>query len=92
MHPLGMLRLVLLMCACIPGVMMVVDRESDDDGTQVRSTSASGVQAQSPIAPDGGSREGAEPQLIPTVITITARIHSWLDRQYNEGVAEDGAL
>jgi hypothetical protein len=41
-------------------------------------------------APDGGKREGGESQFTPTITTIAARTHSWLDRGWDTGVALDG--
>jgi hypothetical protein len=46
--------------------------------------------AAAPTAPDGGSREGGECQLTPTVTTIAARIHSWLDRGFDSGPLPGG--
>ena len=49
-----------------------------------------GQSGAAPTAPDGGSREGDECQLTPTVTTIAARIHSWLDRGFDSGPLPDG--
>jgi hypothetical protein len=42
-------------------------------------------QQTSPTAPDGGTREGNETQITPTLTTIAASAQSWLDRGFNEG-------